>query len=132
MESTWGIREQMDRATLALVRGLERTAAIGVIEAKTLVNKDTTALQGSIMFHRAKKADDGTIECEYGPSRASNPNSGESITTYAVYQEFDLGEQMPDGSTRDRKGGKPYMRPSMRKAESVLLENIAKAYKELK
>jgi hypothetical protein len=131
MELKWYGKEATDRAIKALKLGIDKTTSIGTIEAKTLVNKDTTALQGSIYPEPAKMNDDGQIEGVYGPHRAANPSSGEDVTTYATYQEFDLGEQMPDGSTRDRKGGKPYMRPSMRKAESVLMDNIVKSYKGL-
>lgn len=129
MEMKWYGKEATDKAIRALKLGIDKTTSIGTIEAKNLVNKDTTALQGSIYPEPAKLNDQGQVEGVYGPHRAANPASGEDVTTYATYQEFDLGERMPDGSTRDRKGGKPYMRPSMRKAESVLMDNIVKAYK---
>lgn len=131
MEMKWYGKEATDKAIRALRLGIDKTTSIGTIEAKNLVNKDTTALQGSIYPEPAKLNDQGQVEGVYGPHRAANPASGEDVTTYATYQEFDLGERMPDGSTRDRKGGKPYMRPSMRKAESVLMDNIVKAYKGL-
>ena len=130
-EIKWHGKEAIDKAIKALKVGIDKTTSIGTIEAKTLVNKDTTALQGSIYPEPAKINDQGQVEGVYGPHRAANPASGEDVATYATYQEFDLGERMPDGSTRDRKGGKPYMRPSMRKAESVLMDNIVKAYKGL-
>ncbi|MFA5130497.1 MAG: hypothetical protein WC477_06335 [Patescibacteria group bacterium] len=131
MEMKWYGKEATDKAIRALRIGIDKTTSIGTIEAKNLVNKDTTALQGSIYPEPAKLNDQGQVEGVYGPHRAANPASGEDVTTYATYQEFYLGERMPDGSTRERKGGKPYMRPSMRKAESVLMDNIVKAYKGL-
>jgi len=131
MESKWFDKEAIEKATRALKLGIDITTSIGTIEAKNNVNKDTTALQGAIYPEPSKINEQGQVEGVYGPHRAANPTTGEDVTTYATYQEFDLGEQMPDGTTRDRKGGKPYMRPSMRKAENVLMGNIVKAYKGL-
>jgi hypothetical protein len=131
METKWYGKEATDRAIKALRIGIDLTSSEGTKTAKGEVHTDTTALQGSIYPEAAKLNDEGQVEGVFGPHRADNGTSGVDVMTYAVYQEFDLGEQMPDGTTRDRKGGRPYMRPGMRKAESVLMDNIVKAYKGL-
>jgi hypothetical protein len=105
----------------ALRLGIDRTTSEASIEAKGLVHIDTALLQGSIYPEPAKKNDAGQIEGAYGPHDIA----------YAAAQEFILGEKMPDGGTRTRKGGKPYMRPSMATAEKRLPGNIADAYRSL-
>jgi hypothetical protein len=115
----WLGKEAIEKSTRALMMGIDKTTSDATIEAKRLVNIDTTTLQGSIFPEPAKIDNDGTVVGEYGPHDVA----------YAVEQEFLLGEQLPDGGTRQRKGGKPYMRPSMRKAEQSLMGNIIKAYK---
>jgi len=111
-------RERIERA---LVLGIDKTTGDASIEAKRLVHRDTTTLQGSISPEPAKVNESDQVEGAYGPHDVD----------YAALQEFLPGEQMPDGSTRQRKGGKPYMRPSKANAESKLMPNIAAAYRGL-
>jgi hypothetical protein len=132
----WHGKEMSDLVEHALRLGIDKTASEGSIEAKGLVHFDTTTLQGSIRPDPAKKNADGQIEGAYGPHRATNPENEEDVMTYAVYQEFLPGEWMPDPSgegetMRRRRGGKPYMRPSMKTVEKNLPGNIAAAYRSL-
>lgn len=126
----WYGQEAIAKATRALMMGIDKTTSDATIEAKRLVHIKDTILQGSIMPEPAKLNDDKQIEGTYGPHDVD----------YAIWQEFMLGEKTPEYTstvtgktyaegTRQRKGGKPYMRPSMRKAEQSLMGNIIKAYK---
>jgi hypothetical protein len=117
----WHGKEMSDLVEHALRLGIDKTASEGAIEAKGLVHIDTALLQGSIYPEPAKKNADGEIEGAYGPHDI----------VYAAAQEFLLGEKLPDGGTRTRKGGKPYMRPSMKTVEKSLPGNIAAAYRSL-
>jgi hypothetical protein len=131
VELTWNgaaIQEAVERA---LVLGIDRTTSDAAIEAKRLVNVDTSTLQGSIYPEPAKIIDD-RVEGAYGPHDVD----------YAIWQEFALGQQTPEyastasGKTysegpRQRSGGKPYMRPSAANAEKALPGNIAAAYRGL-
>lgn len=105
----------------ALKLGIDKTTSDAAIDAKRLVNIDTSTLQGSIFPEAAKPNADGQIEGAYGPHDVD----------YAALQEFLPGEQMPDGTPRTRSGGKPYMRPSKAEAEKKLMPNIQAAYKGL-
>jgi len=130
-ELTWNGAAIEALVERALILGIDKTTSDAAIEAKRLCNRDTTALQGSIGPDHAVVNAEGQIEGAYGPHRADNPKTHEDIMTYAVYQEFLLGEQMPDGGTRTRNGGKPYMRPTIPKASEELPKNIAAAYRGL-
>jgi hypothetical protein len=121
MSLEWHGAEAIARATRALKLGIDKTTSEATIEAKRLVNIDTSTLQGSIFPEPATLNKDGQMEGAYGPHDVA----------YAVEQEFLQGEQMPDGITRERRGGKPYMRPSMRTAEEKLSGNIVDAYRSL-
>lgn len=118
---TWNGKEAMAKVERALKLGIDKTTSQGSIEAKRLVHIDTSTLQGSIYPEPAKLNDSGQIEGIYGPHDIA----------YAKFQEFVPGEQMPDGETRTRAGGKPYMRPSMKVVEKNLAPNITEAYKGL-
>jgi hypothetical protein len=111
----------MAKVERALMLGIDKTTSEGTIDAKRLVNRDTTTLQGSIFPEPAKVNGSGQVEGVYGPHDVE----------YAKYQEFLPGETMPDGQPRRRKGGKPYMRPSMRTVEKNLAPNIQAAYRGL-
>jgi hypothetical protein len=117
----WFGEQAKDRVTRALHLGIDKTTSEGAIAAKHLVNRDTTALQGSIYPEPSKVNEEGQVEGVYGPHDIA----------YAAVQEFLPGEKMPDGSTRERKGGKPYMRPSYEEAKAKLMPNIAAAYRGL-
>jgi hypothetical protein len=121
MSLEWNGAEAIAKATRALQIGIDKTTSDATIEAKRLVNRDTTTLQGSIYPEPAKLTAEGQMEGAYGPHDVE----------YAVVQEFLQGETMPDGTTRDRKGGKPYMRPSQTNAAEKLPGNIVDAYRGL-
>ena len=121
MSLEWCGAQAKERVERALVLGIDRTTGDAAIEAKRLVNIDTATLQGSIRPEAAHLNAEGQVEGLYGPHDVA----------YAAEQEFLPGEQMPDGGTRQRKGGKPYMRPSKASAEQKLVPNIAAAYRGL-
>lgn len=114
----WHGGEMTAKVIRALKIGIDKTTSDASIEAKRLVNIDTSTLQGSIRPEAAAENSNGQIVGIYGPHDVE----------YAAWQEFLPGEQMPDGATRERSGGKPYMRPSMAKAEEEIGKNIRDAY----
>jgi hypothetical protein len=130
-ELNWNGKAMEDLITKAVRYGVDKTLYDGMAEAKRLVHKDTRSLESAIQIENAKMNDEGQIEGSYGPRSAPNNATGRDILEYAVFQEFLPGEEMPDGGSRTRKGGKPYMRPSQKVAESELMGNIADAYRGL-
>jgi hypothetical protein len=121
---TWHGAEALANVVKALQIGIDKTTSQGTIEAKRLVNRDTTTLQGSIHPEPARVNEAGQVEGAYGPHDVA----------YAVFQEFMPGEWMPDPdgdgeSLRRRWGGKPYMRPSQKTVEDRLLPNILEAWR---
>jgi hypothetical protein len=119
MSLEWHGAEVIEKATRALKLGIDKTTSEASIEAKRLVNIDTSTLQGSIYPEPAKLNAEGQMEGAYGPHDVA----------YAVEQEFLQGETMPDGEVRARNGGKPYMRPSQTTAAEKLPGNIVDAYR---
>lgn len=122
MSLEWFGDQQKAKVELALRRGIDRTTSEGTIEAKRLVNVRTATLQGSIYPEPAKVNAEGQVEGVYGPHDVE----------YAVYQEFLPTELMPDGTPRRKRGGKPYMRPSMKLVLRNLRDNIAAAYRGIR
>lgn len=120
-ELTWNGAAVEALVEKALRIGIDKTTSDATIEAKKLVHVDTATLQGSIYPEPAKVNGDGQMEGAYGPHDVA----------YAIFQEFLLGEAMPDGGERTRRGGKPFMRPSAATAEKNLTGNIQDAWRGL-
>lgn len=121
MSLEWFAEQAKARVERALLLGIDKTTSEGAITAKRLVNIDTATLQGSIYPEPAVVASDSSVYGIYGPHDVA----------YAEVQEFLPGEQMPSGGTRERRGGKPYMRPSYEEAKQKVMPNIAAAYRGL-
>jgi len=133
VEMQWHGKEAMAKVEHALQMAIDKTTSDGAIEAKGLVHLDTTTLQGSIWPEGSKKNKDGQMEGAYGAHTANNPESNVDVMSYAIWQEFLPGEALPDppGGIRTRAGGKPYLRPTIPKAQKELPINIANEYKKV-
>lgn len=125
----WNGEHIQDMVTHALLIGVSKALYEGMAEAKRLVHKDTRSLESAITIESAHVNESGQVEGSYGPRSSANFDTGEDVLTYAIFQEFLPGEEMPDGGTRERRGGKPYMRPSQKVAEAALLPSIAEAWR---
>jgi len=90
---------------------ITRVSERGATEAKRLVNVDTGDLRSSI----SARVDIG-----------ADPATGYVYATknYAIWQEFEPGEDVPGYGTRRRRGGKPFLRPGV---ETAIRDESARA-----
>jgi hypothetical protein len=79
---------------------LHTKAELVATRAKELVNVGTGRLRASI--HVVDGVDETGVVCLVG-----------SDVDYAIYQELEPGDPYPEGGTRERPGGKPFLRPAL-------------------
>jgi hypothetical protein len=90
---------------------ITRVSERAATEAKRLVNVDTGDLRSSI----SARVDVG-----------SDPATGYVFATknYAIWQEFEPGEDIPGIGTRRRRGGKAFLRPGV---QIAIRDELARA-----
>lgn len=82
---------------------IARVVETGATNAKLLVNVDTGDLRSSITA-RVDAGADPVVGWVY------------ATKNYAIWQEFEPGEDIPGVGTRRRRGGKAFLRPGVQQA----------------